>query len=184
MDPGEDMTRFSILICSLNERQSQLVNLLQDLNKQKTDEVEILVNTDDRQKTTGTKRNELLLQAKGDYTAFVDDDDKVVEDYIPRILKAISSNPDCVGMEGLITFVSKGITRKFIHSIRYKTWFEKDNIYYRCPNHLNPVKRELALKVGFPEITVGEDHEYSKNLLPLLATEEYLENPIYFYFTN
>lgn len=178
------MIRLSVLICSLEKRQKLLIALLQDLNEQKTDEVEILVNVDNRQKTTGMKRNELLSRAVGDYIAFVDDDDKVTEDYIPRILKAISSNPDCVGMEGLITFASKGITRKFIHSIRYKTWFEKDNIYYRCPNHLNPVKRELALKAGFPEITVGEDREYSKNLRPLLKTEEYLENPIYFYLTN
>lgn len=178
------MIRLSILICSLEKRQKQLTALLQDLNEQKTDEVEILINVDNRQKTTGMKRNELLLRAAGDYIAFVDDDDKVAKDYIPRILKAISSNPDCVGMEGLITFASKGITRKFIHSIKYKTWFEKDSIYYRCPNHLNPVKRKLALKAGFPEITVGEDHEYSKNLLPLLTTEEYLENPIYFYLTS
>lgn len=178
------MLRLSILICSLEERYKQLTNLLTELYKQRTSEVEVLTNIDNRQKTTGAKRNELLLQAKGDYIAFVDDDDKVAGNYISRILEAIKTNPDCVGMEGLITFGSKGITRKFIHSIKYDKWFEKDNIYYRCPNHLSPVRRELALKVRFPDITVGEDHQYSERLFPHLKSEVYLPEPIYFYLTK
>jgi len=176
--------KLSILICSLEERCKQLINLLTDLYKQVTPEVEVLTNIDNRQKTTGAKRNELLLRAKGDYIAFVDDDDKVAENYISRILEAVRTNPDCVGMEGFITFTSKGITKKFIHSIQYNTWFEKDGIYYRCPNHLSPVRRELALKAMFPDITVGEDRQYSERLRSLLKTEVYLETPIYFYLTK
>ena len=180
----ESNIRFSILICSLEERQSQLSLLLSDLDRQKTDEVEILTNIDNRQKTTGAKRNELLLQARGDYIAFVDDDDKVVSNYIPRILAAIQSNPDCVGIEGSIAFASKGIVRKFIHSLRYNCWYQENDIYYRCPNHLNPVRREIALRVMFPDISVGEDKIYSKKLYPLLKTEVHIDGPIYFYFAS
>ena len=176
--------KFSILICSLEERHKQLMSLLLELYKQRTNEIEVLTNIDNRQKTTGTKRNELLLQAKGDYIAFVDDDDKVAENYVSRILGAVKTNPDCVGMEGLITFASKGIVQKFIHSIKYDKWFEKNGIYYRCPNHLSPVKRELALKVMFPDITVGEDYKYSEKLFSHLKTEVYLQEPIYFYLTK
>ena len=76
------------------------------------------------------------------------------------------------------------VQRKFIHSIKYKTWFEENYIYYRCPNHLNPVKRELALKVRFLPQDSGEDCDYSKRLLPLLKTETYIEGIIYNYLAS
>ena len=176
--------RFSILICSLEERREQLLSLLSDLELQKTDEVEILTNIDNRQCTIGMKRNELLLRAAGDYIAFIDDDDKVSSDYIEKILKAAQSNPDCVGMEGSIAFASSGIVRKFIHSIQYNSWFQQKDIYYRCPNHLSPVRRDLALQVMFPDISVGEDRIYSEKLRPLLRNEVYIRTPIYFYYTG
>jgi glycosyltransferase involved in cell wall biosynthesis len=176
--------RLSILICSLEERRDQLQSLLQDLGRQKTDEVEILTSIDNRQRSIGAKRNELLYRASGDYIAFVDDDDKVANDYVEKILKAIQTNPDCVGMEGSIAFGSSGIVRKFIHSIQYSCWYQKDEVYYRCPNHLSPVKRILALKVMFPNISTGEDRTYSEKLLPFLKTEVYVSKPIYFYYTG
>lgn len=179
-----DNLLFSILICTINERKHLLSTLLQELNKQKADDVEILVNIDNGQKSIGRKRNELLLQARGKYISFIDDDDKVSEDYIQLILEAAKLNPDCVGIEGLITFSLKNITRKFVHSIRYDKWFTKDNIYCRCPNHLSPVKRELALKVMFPEKNFGEDKEYSLKLFPLLRSEVYILSPIYYYLTK
>lgn len=176
--------KLSILICSIDERKQLLSLLLNELNRQKTDNVEILVNIDNKKKSIGKKRNELLLQAKGKYISFIDDDDKVSEDYISSILKAIELNPDCVGMEGLITFASKNITRRFIHSIRYSSWFTKDNIYFRCPNHLSPIRRELSLKGMFPEKNFGEDKEYSLKLFPLLKSEVYIPYPIYYYLTK
>ncbi len=192
--------KLSILICSIKGRELSLRRLLDILEEQKTDEVEILVIVDSKKMTIGGKRNMLLKKAKGDYVAFVDDDDIVSEDYIPKILKAIESEPDCCGIEGMITLRlrvrnkdrtsrkkwirGEKIQRKFIHSTKYKEWFEKDNIYYRCPNHLSPVKRELALQVGFPNINSGEDKSYSLELLPLLKTEVYIIGPIYFYLAS
>ena len=74
------------------------------------------------------------------------------------------------------------------HSLRYDHWWDEPDPersgrrrYFRNPNHLNPVKRELALKVRFPEINHGEDHDYSKAIHPHLKTEEYIESPIYYY---
>lgn len=146
--------------------------------------VEILVESDERETTTGEKRNHLLLRASGDYICFVDDDDLVPVDYCKKILAAINSTnprPDVIGFEG--TLIRKGQpNRRFIHSMKHSTWFEKDNVYYRCPNHLNPVKRELALQVMFPDKTIGEDHDYSKKLYPLLKTEVYVVGSMYEYY--
>ncbi len=176
--------KLSILICSLTKRHRTLNELMRKLKEQKTDRVEILVEIDGGQITTGAKRNFLLSRAKGDYIAFIDDDDAVSGDYVGKILKAIKTRPDCCGMEGIISFKKRNESRLFIHSIQYKEWYEMDKVYYRCPNHLSPVKRELALQVGFPDRTVGEDRDYSMRLLPLLKTEVYINGPIYFYKTG
>jgi glycosyltransferase involved in cell wall biosynthesis len=152
------------------------------LDPQITEEVEVIVNIDDGQLSIGDKRNALLEMATGDYIAFVDDDDMVRTNYVRCILEAIQQNPDCVGIEGVITFngnMQQG--RKFIHSLQYRSWFEKDGVYYRNPNHLSPVKREHALKVKFPSKNHGEDHDYSTALLPFLNTEVYIKGPIYHY---
>jgi glycosyltransferase involved in cell wall biosynthesis len=174
--------RLSILICSLTKRRGLLIRLLGIIDKQikNNADVECLVNTDDGMKTTGLKRNQLIDQAKGDYICFVDDDDTVSDDYVEKILTAAESSPDCIGMEGIITFDGKN-PKKFIHSIQYTEWFERNGIYYRNPNHLSPVKRMHAQKVKFPPIHFGEDKQYSMRLLPYLKSEVYIEGPIYFY---
>jgi glycosyltransferase involved in cell wall biosynthesis len=173
--------RLSILICSLNKRAELLARLRKVLDPQLTDEVEVIVNVDDGQLSIGDKRNALLEAATGDYIAFVDDDDMVRTTYVKNILEAISTNPDCVGVEGVITVNGQPNGRLFIHSLQYRSWFEKDGVYYRNPNHLSPVKRELALQVKFPAKNHGEDHDYSKALLPFLKTEVYIKGPIYHY---
>lgn len=175
--------RFSILICSLFKRKGSLQRLLTIIDQQikDRDDVECLTNTDDGLKPVGTKRNELLESATGDYIAFVDDDDIVSDDYVNKIVEAISVNPDVVGIEGIITENGQN-PRKFIHSLQYKEWFEKDGIYYRNPNHLSPVRRDLALQARFPrDKYFGEDKDYSLRLLKYLKTEVYIPGPIYYY---
>lgn len=181
----------SILICSLVERDSLLKGLLISLERQITDDVEILVEKDNGEITIGEKRNILLERATGDYVVFVDDDDRVSNDYISKILKALSNSPDCCAIEGEITrmkrvrqrgrIVRERCTQKFIHSIQYDKWFKRDGIYYRCPNHLNPIRRELALQVKFLLKNTGEDIDFSLRLRPFLRVEEYISGSIYFY---
>ena len=182
--------KLSILILSLGRRSHYLDRLKSILEPQVNDNVEILYNIDNGEKSIGTKRNELLQQACGDYICFIDDDDIVSNDYIDNILKATESDPDVIGIHLLHKEdnILKGLT---YHSLKYDRWWDepnKDNPslknYYRNPNHLNPVKREYALQVGFPEINNGEDKWYSQNILKFLKTEEYIETPIYEYLVR
>jgi glycosyltransferase involved in cell wall biosynthesis len=172
--------KLSILIVSLESREKLADRLLDVLEQQRQPDIEILFNIDDGKKIIGTKRNELLRQATGDYVSFVDDDDLVSPNYISNVLNAIKSGPDCVGIKGVMTTNGEN-PKTFIHSLKYKSWFEKDGIYYRSPNHLNPIKRKLALKVGFPEKNHGEDHDFSMGVYPLLKEEEFIKEPIYYY---
>jgi len=172
--------KLSILICSLASRADKLQRLMNALQPQINESVELLVKTDNGEIPIGKKRNLLLEEASGTYIAFVDDDDLVSEDYVKKILEALESNPDCCGIQGIITFQGQS-PRMFIHSLKYKEWFEQNNIYYRCPNHLNPVKREIALQVKFPETNFGEDKDYSTRLFPLLKEERFISGVVYHY---
>ena len=173
--------KLSILICGLKKREPLVMNLARILKLQGTSDIEILADIDEGQVPVGKKRNELLYNAKGEYVCFVDDDDMVSPFYITKILKAIETNPDCVGIVGIIAQKNHGL-RKFIHSLQYDHWFEENNIYYRCPNHLNPIKREIALDVRFPEIYSDEDINFSSRVKPHLKTEVFIEEPLYYYY--
>ena len=182
--------RLSILICSIVERAKLLHRLLVHLKVQMSDEVEVITEIDNREMTIGEKRNKLLLRATGDYVAFIDDDDLVSDDYISKILAAIKTSPDCCSLQGEITHLmgpkraKKMQTDIFKHSIEYDHWFSSDGIYYRCPNHLNAIKRNLTLQVGFPHKNDEEDRDFSTQVYPLLKTEEKIAGTIYYYYAD
>jgi len=183
------MKKLSILVCTLEDRREYLDRLKSVLDPQiekYSELVELLVEKDSGNLSIGEKRNKLLDRSEADYIVFVDDDDLVSPDYVEKILNAIKSNPDCVGIH-LLHFNDGQLAGFTYHSLKYQSWFEtRDSTtnmmrYYRNPNHLNPVKREYALKTKFPEISMGEDKDYSSRILPYLKTEEYIVEPIYVY---
>jgi glycosyltransferase involved in cell wall biosynthesis len=175
--------RLSILTVTMESRIPVFQNLARVLKLQSNNEVEMLAISDKGERSIGAKRNDLLDAAKGDYVTFVDDDDMVSPFYVSSILEAIKQNPDCCGIEGIITQKYIG-PKKFVHSIQHEDWFEKDDIYFRCPNHLNPIKREIALDTKFPDLFYHEDRDFSMKLKGKLKTEVYIKTPIYFYYPS
>ena len=172
--------KLSILIATMPKRFDSYANLIRMIYKQYTgSEIEI-ISDNVLDYNIGAKRNKLLQLAKGDYIVFIDDDDTVSDDYVSKILQAIETGPDCVGISGTIT--TNGQNEQQWHiSKDYGSWFEQDSIYYRTPNHISPVRRELALQVGFPEISHGEDYVYSIGLIPILKTETKILGNLYHY---
>lgn len=176
----------SILIPTLTDRVNYLNNLLKIINNQiqaikAEDKVEILVNSDNRQKTTGEKRNELLQLAEGDYVWFIDDDDEIYPGAIKAILEAANKNPDCMAINGTMT--TNGVNEERWYIAINNSYEKRNGIYYRYPNHITPIKRKLAVKIKFPEKTFGEDFDYATQLknAGLLKTEEIIKLPIYHY---
>ena len=83
------MNLLSILICSIVEREQLLKCLYNKLSKQNVyEDVEILVYTDNKQISVGTKRNCLINNAKGKYVCFIDDDAFPHENWLQIIIKA------------------------------------------------------------------------------------------------
>ena len=175
--------KLSILICTLEKRKSMLDSLLKELEKQITGKegIEVLISHEEDLKV-GEKRNSLLDRAKGKYSMFIDDDDKICSNYIDLILEAIKKGPDCCSLKGIIT-TNGSDARTFIHSIRYDSYFEKDGIYYRPPNHLNVIKTSIAKKFKFPEKNFGEDTDWAMQICrsKMLKKEVWIDPILYYY---
>jgi len=174
------MKILSILICAIKEREESLKKLLNKIPK--LSKLEIITLFDNGEMTVGEKRNKLIEKANGKYVCFIDDDDDISEEYIDTMLKGCESNADCVGMVGIITFSGKN-PRKFIHSIKYNRYFEENEIYYRPPNHLNAIKKELIADIKFPEKNNGEDTDWAMQVMKSgrLKTEYEVNEVLYHY---
>lgn len=150
------------------------------------DLVEIIL--DKSNKSIGEKRNNLLNKAVGEYVCFIDSDDWVSKDYVKLIMDAIQIKPDCVSLKG-VYIVDGEIDGLFDHSITYPRWETRkgDTIkYLRNTNHLNTIRRDIAVQFKFPEKNFGEDHDYSKQLQKsgLLKNEVYISEVLYEYRYN
>lgn len=181
MAKAESDIKLSILICHLPGRYGYLRRLYAILERQMVEGVECLVN-DEMNLSIGAKRNSLLQRAKGKYVGFIDDDDRISEDYISLIMEGINNGADCCSLTGEITV--NGIDPKpFIHSIDFDSYFERDGIYYRPPNHLNCIRSDIAKQFAFPEKNHGEDTDWAMKLCRsgFLKKEHKIEKTIYFY---
>jgi hypothetical protein len=179
----------SILVCSTEARANRLRKLVDYLRHQMRAfprQVELCVSVDDGTLSIGEKRQQLLERAVGHFVAFVDDDDWVASDYVARIVHAIKADPtvDCCSLWGVLT-TDGAHPERFHHSIAYSDWRTNANgLHERCPNHLNAVRRTLALAAGFPSKNFGEDHDFSRVLRPMLAREAKIDGVLYHYWAR
>lgn len=184
---GFGLVKLSILIPTLKTRVNLVNNLVDELERQiiaigAEKVVQLVLFTDNGERTTGEKRNLLVWNCSGDYVAFVDDDDKIAPSYVQLLLGAIQDKPDCCSLTGLLS-VNGTKKNVFKHSVQYSGWYEKDKVLYRFPNHLNCIKKEIAEQVPFPESYHGEDRAYSTDLelSGLIKTEAEIKETLYFY---
>ena len=177
------MPKLSILVCTLTSRKHFFDSLYKKINRQLTPEVQFIPYCDSGQLTIGAKREILKQTATGDYIVYIDDDDRISRYYVRNVLEALKSNPDTVGIRGFQTTDLTDL-KYFECSMQYgeKQWNEThNNLVVKPTNHINPVKRKLALQCPFPDLYYGEDKFYSQALKPLLNTEGIADGWLYWY---
>jgi glycosyltransferase involved in cell wall biosynthesis len=176
--------KLAILICTLPERAEKLkrlTNILDPQIERFKDQVYYSLHDAGRNTPTGRKRNELINQTMSDYFVFIDDDDVVPMFYVSEILKAIEQGPDVITFKGYMT--TNGDDRRDWTIRLGSPYEEKNGHYYRWPNHIVPMKRDVVRGVTFPEIYVQEDYQWSKKIhdLRLLKTEVHIDRDMYHY---
>src|SRR5690606_23942913 len=145
--------------------------------------VEILMLTEAGGMVLGEKRNAMVRMAQGDYVVFVDDDDRVADDYLATLLAATEHGADAITFDADVS-IDGGKPKRCRYSIAYERDGETAAEYQRLPNHITAVRREHALATPFPSRLKGEDADYAARLRPLLKTEHRLDRVLYYYDFN
>lgn len=184
---------WQILIPTLknDRRRAFLERLMSHLRPQLTDDVQAVVFADEGELSIGAKRDRMLREpaVTAPWVSQFDDDDLPAPDYVSRVLAVITSPdpPDVVGFL-LRYYVDGREAGAAVHSYgaeayqfpvmpRRQRWRRMN----RLPNHLNPVRRELALRVGFKPLDSGEDSDYARRLAELKPREVFIPEYLYTY---
>lgn len=180
------MTKLSIIIPYYNTLEYTR-NLLVMLKKQLTPEIEVLVIDDgcqekelDRFKSNEIKivhleknsggaskpRNVGLDLAKGEYITFIDSDDMISEDYIKKILKAISGDPDII----FLSWQSK--VQEVIMNMRPPRW--------NCAVWCRVYKKDIIGNIRFDEnLRIAEDYVFNEKIK--YNSKICIKNIVYYY---
>lgn len=175
--------KLSSLILSVPRRLDALERLLSHLSERASNypgEVEIIVCLDNGELSIGQKRQQALEAASGEYVAFIDDDDWVPDYYFDRIMPLLDG-VDYVGFR--LQLYEDGVASKpTFHSLRHASWFDDEHGYYRHISHLNPLRRELALRAPF-DGGCGEDARWASAIWAqnCVATEHFIDEVMYEY---
>jgi glycosyltransferase involved in cell wall biosynthesis len=176
--------KLQILIPTLVKRQHMFQELIDELSNQITkynlqEEVGIARFMDNGEAHIGYKRNALVENSPAEYICFLDDDDWVDRDYVYLQHYGASQDMDCSELRGIYT-QDGNFPTPFIHSVKYNKYFSKSGCFYRPPNHLNVIKRELILPFKFPETSFGEDTNWAMRVCQagVLKTEVKIQKPI------
>jgi glycosyltransferase involved in cell wall biosynthesis len=182
------MLLWSILTVTLEDRILQFSKLKDKIENQIKDcnagsDIEYIYLSDNYKYPVGYKRNQLIAAADGEYVSFVDDDDEISDDYVSSVYNILKDQkPDCIGIRGIITFDGK-YPKEFVHSRMYTTYYEDDTAYYRPPNHINIIRKDIVSKYPFAAISRGEDADIAMRMCVSKAfkTEVFLDKVIYYY---
>ena len=180
----------SILICSVDveERQIKLKKLISELNNQISKNyaeeiVEIIVDTDNMQKSVGQKRNDLIEKSQGEFICFIDDDDFVSDNYLSKILYQLNSTIDILLI--CINHIENGVATTNIMPSLFTDNLKTNEVVFKTNHfHLCPHKKSIAKKVLFEYVNFAEDVLYSKKMISYINNYHSVLEPIYIYNDN
>lgn len=188
---GPGNTVLSILIPSMPSRLGiHLPRILAQLEAQigARPDIELLVLMDNKKRSTGAKRNELMRLAQGTYFAFVDDDDRIADDYLSSILEHVSPPDDSEGPADVVVFR--------VHVSGYESWGLPDKetdfdishphdnngpLYLRKPNHIMVWRTALVRDVPFEDVCSAEDTMWAFRASPLVKRQVKINRVLYYY---
>lgn len=180
----------SILICSveIEQRQVDLKKLISELHRQISknyaeEMVEIIVDSDNMEKSVGQKRNDLIQKAQGEYVCFIDDDDYISENYLSTILYHLNSGIDILLIA--IQHIQDGVNKpKIIPSLYIDNMNTGEAVLKTNHFHLCPHKKSIAMDVLFECVNFAEDMVYSQKMVNHIINSYTVNDPIYVYFDN
>ena len=156
----------SILIPSIPERLPQLASRMETYESfiklySLQGLIEVIAIVDNKQRTIGEKRNDLLRLANGDYIVFSDDDDWLTQTYFKLIINGCEKRVD------VITYLQSARINEDLTTVQFglkqeNQEFQKNGITIRPAWHCCTWRREKVKNILFPAINYGEDDPWAK----------------------
>lgn len=162
----------SILTPAVPSRWAQLQKLSDEISRQIEGwPVEHLILMDNKKRTVGEKRDALLRAARGQYVAFVDDDDWIAPNYTAEIIDAAESGVD------VITFLQRATVNDIESTIEFRLGnpnegFKPGGITRRNAWHVCAWRRQRAVLSHFPATNYGEDWAFAAPLCGIAGLKE------------
>lgn len=143
--------KLSVLIPTITRRRDEAERLFVNLEQRIGDRpVELLMLRDNRWQNIGEKRNQLLRAATGDYIAFLDDDDELLEGYFESVLAETDKGADviCYDQEAIVDGVTGRVSCALGNPLAP---FVAGGVTQRPPWFWCAWKRDLAAAYRVPE---------------------------------
>jgi hypothetical protein len=189
--------KLSLLIPSLRERSSQLAKLVTELTDQMADlpegAVEIRIDCDEGERSSGSKRGQMMVAALGEYVACIDDDDWVAGCYLHDLLEAIEHGPDVVTFDMYRVDLAQhwvlGTKLEDRSSVLLENTLDGGQPYFAqgigmTANHLCAWRTELARQAQWPDRNRQDDVAWYRRMRRQFpdAREFHIPKILYLYF--
>ena len=152
----------SFLIPSIPGRESSLTRLTQSIHEKMARLAPSLRYTlnlgfDNREMSIGMKRQRMIQESEGKYSAFIDDDDEITDEYIEDMRETIQGSYPVMRLRGRIHPYT------FTHSLENSltTSMARGEVFLRPPNHLNPMMTDVAKLIHYKDAFRGEDLDWT-----------------------
>jgi glycosyltransferase involved in cell wall biosynthesis len=190
--------KLSILIPTTTKRcgrffTSMVENINDQIIKNDRNDIEVLGLLDNYKKTIGEKRNILLNMASGQFVVFLDDDDRITDDFLFEVLYAIdnNNNADCIVYDmmciinGTREILSKfGIEFEYTKGIKFDIIKQSPitpELWYGKPSHNMVWASRIAKSCIFPNCNTGEDFAWVKQAWPRIKKQVRIDKTLYYY---
>ena len=138
---------------------------------------------DNKKRSVGLKRQNLLDLARGEYLVFIDDDDTISDDYVSEILKALYKNPavDCVVFDIICTGYETTLYCKYGIEYEYQRF---GNQWRGKPAHTMVYKSSIAKKHLFSDVVFEEDKDWVIRACMDIRNQVRINKVLYYYKYN
>jgi hypothetical protein len=181
------MIKLSILVPTVPSRiEFFYVKLMKELLRQiepYKNEIELISLFDNKKRSIGKKRQEMINLSQGEYIVFIDDDDRISDDYVSQIMKKLYENPntDCVVFDSIYR-INGGIDKLCKFGIEFEYGDVNGGLEFRRkPAHIMVYSSSIVKRHQYNDMGNGEDSNWIERAHLDIKNQTRIDKVLYYY---